>query len=93
MVKDFLGVQVKYKAAEKTGSIHINLRSSWSDRKGTHTKDMDKSLIDIVCVYCPETDECYYINPDSFNQRITINLWDKINSRAKLASAFREITW
>lgn len=32
--------------------------SSWADRHGVHTVAMDKSEVDILCGYCPDTHEC-----------------------------------
>ena len=58
----FVRVQVKYRSL-KDDAIYVSFRSTWNDRHGTHTKPMDKDQVDIVCVYCPETDSCYYVNP------------------------------
>ena len=69
----FKRVQVKYRALSK-GSLEISLRSCWSDKHGIHVKKTDKSLFDILCIYCPDTGQCYYINPALFNQSIKLRL-------------------
>ncbi|WP_408632047.1 group I intron-associated PD-(D/E)XK endonuclease [Micropruina glycogenica] len=32
--------------------------SVWSDRHGLHVQPTDKSTIDVVCIYCPQSDAC-----------------------------------
>jgi hypothetical protein len=59
---DFWRVQVKYRAA-KRGVVEVGLRSIWVDRHGTHVAPMDRRAIDVICVYCPDTRLCYYLNP------------------------------
>ena len=58
----FLRVQVKYRAAVK-GVIHVPMRTSWADRHGVHTLTIDRASIDLLCVYCPDTGVCYYLDP------------------------------
>lgn len=81
----FKRVQVKYRAV-KNGKIEIPFRTCWADKNGTHTQDYDKTEIDLMCIYCPDTDKCYYVNPQdcnkTFNLRIIApknNQKDKIN--------------
>ena len=69
----FLRVQVKYRAA-KSDKIEVAFRTSWADKNGTHTQDYDKNEIDIMCVYCPDTDECYYVNPQECNKTFNLRL-------------------
>lgn len=54
-------VQVKY-VSINNGTMDIDLRSQWSDRHGIHINPPNKSEIDLVCVYCPDKQKCYYIN-------------------------------
>ena len=49
-------------------------RSMWADRNGTHMTPMDKGAIDTVCIYCPETDECYYVRPDAHGASVTLRI-------------------
>jgi hypothetical protein len=70
---NFHRVQVKYRAA-RAGTINVHLRSVWADRNGTHARAMDKTAVDFVCVYCPDTDECYYIRPRDHSASVTIRI-------------------
>lgn len=36
-------------------------RSSWNDRNGTHYRRHHPGDYDAVAIYCPDTDECYYL--------------------------------
>jgi hypothetical protein len=69
----FKRVQVKYRAS-KNEKIEIPFRTSWADKNGTHTQDYDKNEIDLMCVYCPDTDKCYYVNPKDCNKTFNIRL-------------------
>lgn len=70
----FKRVQVKYRAA-KNNVIIASFRTTWADRNGAHSKNYDKSQFDLMCIYCPDTDKCYYVNPNTcekcFNLRLT----------------------
>lgn len=58
----FLRVQVKYRAAVN-GAIVFPMTTCWADRHGTHTTPIDRTAIDVLCAYCPDTDACYYLDP------------------------------
>jgi PD-(D/E)XK endonuclease len=66
-------LQVKYRSA-RAGAVVVKFRSMWADRDGTHTAPMDKSAIDAVCIYCPETDQCYYIRPGAHGVSVTLRI-------------------
>lgn len=70
----FLRVQVKYKSVDKHGCLTLHFRSCWADKKGSHLRAVDKNEIDLYCVYCPDTDCCYYLNPDIFNRSVTLRV-------------------
>lgn len=78
----FQRIQVKYRAAVN-GTIHIPFKSSWADKHGTHETKWDKSQIDIVCVYCPDTDKCYYFDPNDYKSALTIRIAPTQNHMAK----------
>lgn len=69
----FYRVQVKYRAAVE-GAIHLVFKSFWNDRHGTHMIRMDKSEVDVVCVYCPDTRTCYYVDPKTFGSTVILRL-------------------
>src|SRR6516164_11455236 len=64
----FVRVQVKYRTVSPSGTLEVQFRSSWSDVNGTHVRPIDKDHIDVVCIYCPDTRECYYVDPKQFNK-------------------------
>lgn len=89
----FHRVQVKYRSA-RSGVVKLNLRSTWADRHGVHSSPIDKASIDAICVYCPETDECYYIRPADHNASIALRITPAKNGQQKRildAAAFREV--
>ena len=92
--KKFKRVQVKYKSVDKTGSITVHFRSCWADKNGTHMQQVDKNEIDLYCVYCPDTDECYYLNPKDFKRSVTLRVEAPRNNQlrnVKLVADFRRV--
>lgn len=57
----FLRVQVKYRTATN-GCVEVRLSTCWADRHGVHTLPVDLDSIDLYCVYCPNTERCYYVD-------------------------------
>jgi len=89
----FKRIQVKYREL-KSGSLQVSLKTSWSDKKGTHINFYDKNEIDVICIFCPNTNNCYYFDVNdccvSFNLRVEI---PKNNQKAKirLAEDYRKV--
>ena len=79
----FKRIQVKYKSVDKFGSLGISFRSSWADKNGSHMKPVNKDEIDLYCIYCPDTDECYYLDPKDFNSSITLRVNTPKNNQVK----------
>ncbi len=89
----FKRVQVKYRRAVN-GRIDVQLRHSWSDKNGVHTVLIDKSEIDVVCVYCPDTDQCYYFAPEEVRQGLVLRVEAPKNNqrqKVKFAADYREV--
>jgi len=89
----FLRIQVKYRTA-KSDKIEVAFRTSWADKNGTHTQDYDKNEIDVMCVYCPDTDKCYYVNPQECNKTFNLRLFTPKNNQKNgihLAENYMEI--
>lgn len=85
--KRFLRVQAKYRQM-KRGCAYVEFRSSWSDRKGVHHTPIDRDAIDLVCVYVPESDSCYYFDPANVDGKsITLRIEPTRNNNEK------RITW
>ena len=49
--------------ARRDGAINLCVSTSWADRHGSHTVPLDRERVDLLCIYCPTTDACYYIDP------------------------------
>jgi hypothetical protein len=78
----FIRVQVKYRAAVD-GAIDLRFRTSWADGNGTHTSPMSKRDVDVVCVYCPDTDRCYYVDPKRFRGGVKLRIARSRNNQNK----------
>ena len=90
---EFHRLQVKYRSA-RAGAVTVKFRSMWADRDGTHTTPMDKGAIDTVCIYCPDTDECYYVQPDAHGASVTLRIAPSRNRQQAgvlEAAAFRDL--
>jgi hypothetical protein len=89
---EFRRVQVKYRAMDKSGKVDVKFSTCWADRRGTHTSPIDKSEVDLFCVYCPDTDECYYLRPRDFGSNVSLRVETPKNGQARgihVASEFR----
>ncbi len=92
--RKFVRIQVKYKSVDRTGSITVHFRSSWADKNGTHMRQVDKDEIDLYCIYCPDTDECYYLDPKDYNRSVTLRVKAPKNNQAtniRLAKDYRRV--
>jgi hypothetical protein len=79
----FLRVQVKYRTLSPHGTVEVHFRSSWSDAQGAHARPLDKSEVDVVCIYCPETNLCYYIAPRGFGGSVTLRIEPSRNGQRR----------
>lgn len=87
----FHRIQVKYRSV-RSGAISVEFRSVWADRHGTHMKPSDKSEVDVICIYCPDTDECYYVRPSDYRQSVSLRVTPARNGQVTgvlLAADFR----
>ena len=82
----FYRVQVKYRAAVN-GLISFGLSTCWADRNGTHTSPIDKQSIDLLCIYCPDTRLCYYVDPHAVRRSVQVRISPPRNQQKK------RITW
>jgi PD-(D/E)XK nuclease superfamily protein len=78
----FIRVQVKYRSAVN-GCLQVNLINWWADKNGSHGKPIDKRQIDVFCVYCPETDRCYYFKAEGINTSLTLRISHPRNNQSK----------
>ena len=90
----FVRVQVKYRALSPSGTIEVHFRRTWSDANGTHVQPIEKRHIDVVCVYCPDTRGCYYVDPKRFGRSVSLRVTPSRNGQARnvlLADDYRSI--
>ena len=88
----FYRVQVKYRKLDSAGKLELKFSTCWTDKHGTHTVPINKEEVDLYCVYCPDTDECYYIAPSEFGSNISLRVAPPKNSQKKfvrMASDYR----
>lgn len=89
----FKRVQVKYRSS-RNGKVEVKFSTCWSDKNGIHTTLYDKNEIDLMCVYCPETDKCYYIDPKICNETFALRLEPTKNNqknKVNLAEEYLQI--
>jgi len=78
----FKKVQVKYRTVVNN-CLHVAFKSSWTDKNGNHFVPMDKTEVDVIAVYCPDTNKCYYFNPSNFNKAILLRISPTKNNQSK----------
>lgn len=91
---NFKRVQVKYRELNSKGVLEVRFRSSYSTSKGVMMNVVDKAEIDVYCVYCPQTDECYYFNPSLYNKSVTLRVEAPKNNQLQnilFAKDYREV--
>ena len=90
----FRRIQVKYKSVDRTGGITVHFRSCWADKNGTHMRQIDKDEVDLYCIYCPDTDECYYLDPGDYNCSVTLRVETSKNNQCRnirMATDYRRV--
>lgn len=91
---EFKWIQVEYRELNDKGILEIRFRSSYSTRKGITMKNVDKEEIDVYCVYCSQTDLCYYFNPKVYCKSISLRVKAPKNYQEKninFADDYREM--
>jgi hypothetical protein len=56
------------------GAITVPMTTCWADRHGTHTRLVDRREIDAMCVYGPDTRECYYVDPNAVGRTFMLRI-------------------
>lgn len=79
--KEFSRIQVKYRSLNSKGFLSVRFSSSYSTSKGYSERPIDKDEIDIYCVYCPDTDKCYYFNPKIFKSSVNLRVNQTLNNQ------------
>jgi hypothetical protein len=72
--KQFYRIQVKYRTICK-GAIECRpLTSNIKHSTGKITSTKHNNDFDILCIYCPDTNKCYYINRKEYISSITLRV-------------------
>ena len=79
----FKRVQAKYRSKGSNGTLEVQFKSTWSDKSGIHIQKTDKSQLDLYAVYCPETDEVYFFDPNQYKSSITLRVDKPKNGQTK----------
>jgi hypothetical protein len=90
----FIRVSVKYRSALPSGAVQVQFRSSWADSNGNHARPIDKDDIDVLCIYCPDTRACYYVDPKNFGRSVTLRVVPSRNNELNnvlMADEFRDV--
>lgn len=77
----FLRIQVKYRSMTESGVVEVTFESVWSDRHGLHKRPVDKTEIDLFCIYCPDTDLCYYLRPQDHAGSVKLRIVPSRNNQ------------
>ena len=80
---EFRRIQVKYRSLGRAGTLEVRFSTCWADRNGVHVVPVDKTEVDLYCIYCPETDECYYLDPIKFGSNVSLRVEAPKNGQGK----------
>jgi hypothetical protein len=87
----FVRVQAKYRAMTN-GCVAVPFVTCWADRNGVHRLAMDKNVVDLICVYCPDTKQCYYIDPTRYGSGVQLRIEEPRNGQGKYVHRATEFT-
>jgi hypothetical protein len=87
-------ISVKYRTLGKGGTLVVKAESTWADRHGTHRRPHRPGDYDAVAIYCPDSDECYYLLALELCSRETcLRILETKNrqvSRVRMADSFTD---
>jgi hypothetical protein len=78
----FFRVQVKYRRAVN-GAVRVEFASTWSDRKGVHRRPMPRTEVDVLAIYCPDSEATYYLNPSDHRSSVTLRITSARNGQRR----------
>lgn len=84
-MQELLRVQVKYVAA-RDGALRIRLRRTHADRHGIHSKPIRLEEIDALAIFCPDTNEVYYVRRSEaagFRRMLSLRLTPSKNGQTR----------
>jgi hypothetical protein len=75
-------VQVKYRTMTD-GYVEVPFKSSWADRHGVHVSFIDKNAVDVFCIFCPDNERCYYVDPLEFRTAVRLRIAPTSNNQRR----------
>jgi len=87
----FCKIQVKYRTA-KNGRVEARPRRAIISRGKASYRPMSKGEVDVLCIFCPDNGECYYVDSAEMIRTVWLRL-DGVKSRQKgrVASQYRKL--
>lgn len=79
-------IQVRYSARITNGALEVPLRSTYHSDCRQQSKPLDWTKVDVVAVYCPKTEKCYYLvrsDVDTVDSCASLRLDPAKNGRVK----------
>ncbi len=90
-------IQVRYSKLNEGSFISVKLKSVWSNQKGVHVTNRKKGDYDVLAIYCPDTDEMYYVKDEEFDASCALQLRltsddvvKRNKSRVRVASNYKD---
>ena len=77
---NFGRVQVKYRVDGSSGKLTSSSRHVGPTGRDAYCADR-QGEVDLYCVYCPDTDECYYLEPGKFGSNVSLRVKAPKNSQ------------
>jgi len=90
----FHRVQVKYRTINARASVEVAFKATSVYTSGKkYSKPWNKDEIDLLAIYCPETDACYYLDPKEFGKSVSLRVRTAGNGQRRgvnLAEDYRD---
>lgn len=86
-------VQAKYRSLSQSGTLEIQFKTTWADKNGTHIQPVEKSAVDLYAIYCPQTNEVYFIDPFKFGKSVTLRVDMPKNNQSQLINMANDFLW
>ncbi len=75
-------LQAKYATLKKNGTVEVKFRTSWADKRGTHTRHYSEKDFDYYAIYCTEKDVVLYV-PNTLDCPKAIRFDNPANSQIR----------
>lgn len=92
IIKDytFIKIQVKYRTLEK-GKLEAHFRRAVIIGSKASYRSMNDNECDLLCIYCPDTNKCYYAYKKDFGDTVILRVFGKSNKNTKFAKDYENV--